>query len=235
MPSSTSSKINQLRARAVLIDMEEGVVNRVMRSPLGELFRGDTQSITAPSGAGNNWAFGHMVCGPDYDEEIFDKIRRQAESCDSLQSFFIHHSLGGGMFFSRLSIYVATSIIVSGTGSGLGTYLLRRLRDEMPKICRFCVSVFPSEDDDVITSPYVCVKWTINLRLHKYISNALRYNGMLALSQLSEHADCVLPIENQALLQLIGGKSERYNEVSSTQGLPLRRLDIRSKIKGMCT
>lgn len=157
MPSSTSSKINQLRARAVLIDMEEGVVNRVMRSPLGELFRGDTQSITAPSGAGNNWAFGHMVCGPDYDEEIFDKIRRQAESCDSLQSFFIHHSLGGGMFFSRLSIYVATSIIVSGTGSGLGTYLLRRLRDEMPKICRFCVSVFPSEDDDVITSPYVCV------------------------------------------------------------------------------
>ena len=90
-------------------------------------------------------------------EEIFDKIRRQAESCDSLQSFFIHHSLGGGMFFSRLSIYVATSIIVSGTGSGLGTYLLRRLRDEMPKICRFCVSVFPSEDDDVITSPYVCV------------------------------------------------------------------------------
>ena len=58
---------------------------------------------------------------------------------------------------------------------------------------------------------------------------------MLALSQLSEYADCVLPIENQALLQLIGGKSVRYNEVSSTQGLPLRRLDIRSKIKGMCT
>ena len=188
-------KIGQLRARAVLIDMEEGVVNRVMRSPLGELFRGDTQSITAPSGAGNNWAFGHMVCGPDYDEEIFEKIRRQAEACDSLQSFFIHHSLGGG------------------TGSGLGTYLLRRLRDEMPKVCRFCVSVFPSEDDDVITSPY---------------------NGMLALSQLSEHADCVLPIENQALLQLIGGnkKNTTTRNENSPSSLSLGRLNIRSKIKG---
>ena len=106
--SSSSSKINQLRARAVLIDMEEGVVNRVMRSPLGELFRGDTQSITAPSGAGNNWAYGHMVCGPDFDEEIFEKIRRQAESCDSLQSFFIHHSLGGGTFFFFLLIIIIT-------------------------------------------------------------------------------------------------------------------------------
>ena len=81
----------------------------------------------------------------------------------------------------------------------------------MPKVCRFCVSVFPSEDDDVITSPY---------------------NGMLALSQLSEHADCVLPIENQALLQLIGGgKSKRYSE-SNNQGLSLRRLNVRSKITG---
>ena len=58
------------------------------------------------------------------------------------------------------------------------------------------------------------------------------YNGMLALSQLSEHADCVLPIENQALLQLIGGgKSNRYSE-SNTQGMSLRRLDVRSKITG---
>ena len=80
----------------------------------------------------------------------------------------------------------------------------------MPKVCRFCVSVFPSEDDDVITSPY---------------------NGMLACLN-SEHADCVLPIENQALLQLIGGgKSNRYSE-SNNQGMSLRRLDVRSKITG---
>jgi len=37
-------------------------------------------------------------------------------------------------------------------------------------------AVFPSEDDDVVTSPY---------------------NSVLALQQLTEFADCVLPIENQ--------------------------------------
>ena len=41
---------------------------------------------------------------------------------------------------------------------------------------RFVTAVFPSDDDDVITSPY---------------------NSVLAMKQLTEHADCVLPVENQ--------------------------------------
>ena len=143
--SSSSSKINQLRARAVLIDMEEGVVNRVMRSPLGELFRGDTQSITAPSGAGNNWAYGHMVCGPDFDEEIFEKIRRQAESCDSLQSFFIHHSLGGGAF---VSFFI---IIIIITNSKTNT---RQVRD--PDSERTYFDVFETKCPNSVDSVFPC-------------------------------------------------------------------------------
>ncbi len=46
---------------------------------------------------------------------------------------------------------------------------------------RFTASVFPSEDDDVVTSPY---------------------NAMLACAKLVEHADCVLPLENQALIDI---------------------------------
>ena len=56
------------------------------------------------------------------------------------------------------------------------------LQDEFPGVFRFTGSVFPSEDDDVVTSPY---------------------NAMLALGQLVEHADCVLPIENQALIDIV--------------------------------
>lgn len=37
-------------------------------------------------------------------------------------------------------------------------------------------SVYPSDEDDVITSPY---------------------NSILAMKELNEHADCVLPIDNQ--------------------------------------
>ena len=55
------------------------------------------------------------------------------------------------------------------------------LQDEYPGILRFACSVFPSEDDDVVTSPY---------------------NALLALHQLLEHADCVLPVENQALQEI---------------------------------
>ena len=41
---------------------------------------------------------------------------------------------------------------------------------------RFVTAVYPSLDDDVITSPY---------------------NSVLAMRQLTENADCVLPVENQ--------------------------------------
>jgi len=68
-----------------------------------------------------------------------------------------------------------------GTGSGLGTYVLKLLKDEYPDVYRFTTAVFPSEDDDVIVSPY---------------------NSMLSMNQLIAHADCVLPVENQALLDM---------------------------------
>jgi hypothetical protein len=36
----------------------------------------------------------------------------------------------------------------------LGTYILEQLADSFPDVYRFNSCVFPSEDDDVITSPY---------------------------------------------------------------------------------
>lgn len=50
------------------------------------------------------------------------------------------------------------------------------LEDEFPEVYRFVTSVYPSGEDDVITSPY---------------------NSILAMKELNEHADCVLPIDNQ--------------------------------------
>ena len=109
-------------------------------------------------------AHGHEVYGPQYHDALRDLIRRPAEACDSLQSFFAIHSLGGG------------------TGSGLGTYILRMLKEEYPEVYRFAAVVFPSKDDDVITSPY---------------------NSVLSVRELCEYADCVLPVENQALMDIV--------------------------------
>ena len=130
-----------------------------MRGPLGALFD-ETQFVMDVSGSGNNFAQGHYMYGPQYREKFIEGIRRNAEHCDSLQTFLVTHSLGGG------------------TGSGVGTYMLGMLSDEYPKICRFSTCVYPSENNDVVTSPY---------------------NVMLATSELIEHADCVFPLDNTAL------------------------------------
>lgn len=78
------------------------------QGPLGDVL--DTQQLISDvSGAGNNWAHGHNVYGPQYRDSILDKLQRTVEACDSLQSFLLLHSLGGG------------------TGSGVGTYILELL------------------------------------------------------------------------------------------------------------
>lgn len=158
-----TEKIRNLRARAVLIDTEEGVVNEIMKGPLNEVFD-HRQYVTDVSGAGNNWAVGHMFYGKKYQDSIRELIRKNAELCDSLESFFVMHSMGGG------------------TGSGLGTAVLRMIADDYPEVHRFVVAVYPSADDDVITSPYNCV---------------------LAMKQLTDFADCVLPLDNQSLVNIV--------------------------------
>ena len=42
----------------------------------------------------------------------------------------------------------------SGTGSGVGTNVLSLLEEHYPEVYRFTTAVYPSDDDDVITSPY---------------------------------------------------------------------------------
>jgi tubulin epsilon len=49
-----SSQIGSLRARAILVDMEEGPVSETLRDPIGELFE-DAEIVTDVSGSGNNW------------------------------------------------------------------------------------------------------------------------------------------------------------------------------------
>ncbi|GMH85808.1 hypothetical protein TL16_g10348 [Triparma laevis f. inornata] len=99
------SEIRDLKARACLIDMEDGVLSETMRGPLKDLFT-SAQVMSDVSGAGNNWAHGFYEYGNQYGDQFLELVRSQAEPCDSLQSFFLMHSLGGG------------------TGSGLGTKLL---------------------------------------------------------------------------------------------------------------
>ena len=87
-------------------------------------------------------------------------LDREADGSDSLEGFLLIHSTAGG------------------TGSGLGSYLLESLNDRYPKKLIQTYSVFPSNDIDIVVSPYNC---------------------LLTLKRLILNADASVIIDNNAL------------------------------------
>ena len=81
---------------------------------------------TGQSGAGNNWAKGHYTEGAELVDSVLDVVRKECENCDCLQGFQLTHSLGGG------------------TGSGMGTLLISKVREEYPDRIMNTFSVVPS-------------------------------------------------------------------------------------------
>jgi tubulin beta len=99
--------------RAVLMDLEPGTMDAVRSSPFGGLYRPDN-FVFGQSGAGNNWAKGHYTEGAELIDSVMDVVRKEAEACDVMQGFQITHSMGGG------------------TGAGMGTLLVSKIREEYP-------------------------------------------------------------------------------------------------------
>ena len=101
----------------------------------GQLFRPDN-FVFGQTGAGNNWAKGHYTEGAELIDSVLDVVRKEAESCDCLQGFQITHSLGGG------------------TGSGMGTLLISKIREEYPdRIMRPSPSSHPPRCLTPLSSP----------------------------------------------------------------------------------
>ena len=122
--------------RALLIDLEPGVIQAIQNSEYGKMFNPENM-FTYMDGAGNNWAKGYEF-GEGREEELIDMIERETEGSDSLEGFVLTHSIAGG------------------TGSGLGSFLLERLNDRFSKKIIQTYSVFPNHDQtsDVVVQPY---------------------------------------------------------------------------------
>jgi tubulin beta len=149
--------------RAILMDLEPGTMDSVRAGPFGQLFRPDN-FVFGQTGAGNNWAKGHYTEGAELIDSVLDVVRKEAESCDCLQGFQITHSLGGG------------------TGSGMGTLLISKIREEYPDRIMMTFSVFPSPKvSDTVVEPY---------------------NATLSVHQLVENADEVMVLDNEALYDI---------------------------------
>ncbi|KAJ2917399.1 hypothetical protein MD484_g2982, partial [Candolleomyces efflorescens] len=190
----------KLAHRSVQVDLEAGVCNKIKGGKLGALFRPDT-FLNAEVGAGNNWAKGYYTegaaliitkCGvtsnspglkgAELVDSILDVVRKQTESCDALQGFQVLQSLGGG------------------TGAGLGSLLLSKLREvgsdphsqyervtnvnaqEYPDRMVSTYSIFPSPKvSETVVEPY---------------------NALLSIHQLVDNADLTFCIDNEALYDI---------------------------------
>lgn len=124
--------------RALLLDLEPGVISGIQNGPLRNLFNPENIYVNPHGGgAGNIWASGYTMA-ESVTEEIVEMIDREADGSDSLEGFTLCHSIAGG------------------TGSGMGSYLLERLNDHYPKKLVQTYSVFPNhlETSDVVVQPY---------------------------------------------------------------------------------
>ncbi|XP_061544669.1 tubulin beta-6 chain isoform X1 [Phycodurus eques] len=149
--------------RSLLVDLEPGTMDSIRGSLIGALFRPDN-FIHGNSGAGNNWAKGHYTEGAELIEQVMDRVRNESESCDCLQGFQLVHSLGGG------------------TGSGMGTLMINKIREEYPDRIMTSFSVMPSPKvSDTVVEPY---------------------NATLSVHQLLESTDETFCIDNEALYDI---------------------------------
>jgi len=149
--------------RAIMVDLEPGTMDAIRSSAAGPMFKPDN-FVFGQSGAGNNWAKGHYTEGAELVDQVLDVVRKESEGCDCLQGFQISQSLGGG------------------TGSGMGTLLLSKVREEYPDrmMCTFSVVPSPKVSDTVVEP----------------------YNATLSVHQLVENADEVMCIDNEALYDI---------------------------------
>ena len=125
----------------------------IRSGPLGHLFRPDN-FVYGQSGAGNNWAKGHYTEGAELVDSIMDVVRKECEGCDCLQGFQLAHSLGGG------------------TGSGLGTLLSNKMREEFPDRIMNSFSVVPSPKVERLCFKYYLITNMQRLGCYScYVSN----------------------------------------------------------------
>ncbi|KAJ1999005.1 hypothetical protein GGI04_004761, partial [Coemansia thaxteri] len=149
--------------RVVAVDLEPGVLHAIREGKYGGLFRPESM-ISGNNGAGNNWAKGFYTEGAELLDGVLDVIRHNVENCDQLSGFQLCHSIGGG------------------TGSGLGSLMLQKVREEYPDRMVSTFTVMPSQSSsEAVIEPY---------------------NSVLSIHHLIENSDMTFCLDNEALTRI---------------------------------
>ncbi|CAL6106878.1 Beta_tubulin [Hexamita inflata] len=148
--------------RSVLVDLEPTILDKIRKGSIGGLFKPEN-IISGIDGAGNNWAKGHYIEGAEIVDSVMEAIRKQNELADVTNIFQMVHSLG------------------SGTGSGLGSLICDKLREEYENSTIFNQAVLPGFVMDCVVEAY---------------------NVGLTLPHLLDASDQVFLIDNVAIQEI---------------------------------
>jgi len=171
---------------AVNVDTECKVIKRLWNE-FGIRYN-KSSLIAGVKGCGSNWAVGYYGNKDSHQDSLLGRtlaaIRKETERCSSFSGIILIHSLAGG------------------TGSGLGSLLHQKLRDEYPMNYILSCAVAPHEGGE---------------------SPLQHYNASLCLASVHETSDCVLLFENDEVLlksrAVCGRKEDRKTGASEPVSL----------------
>ncbi len=157
----------KLVPRAILVDTEPKTIREKSEVDLPKFF--DPKNLVyGKYGGANNYAKGYLGEGREMIDKVMDAVRKEVEKTNSLQGFIMTHSIGGG------------------TGSGLSSLILEKIKEEYPKKILMTSSIFPSPlMSDAVVEPY---------------------NAILALDSMIEYADECIVMDNHALHEIVTKK-----------------------------
>ncbi|OMJ71006.1 hypothetical protein SteCoe_30878 [Stentor coeruleus] len=134
--------------RSVCVDLTDEILSDIKKSDVSYMIKPDN-IIFNRQGSGGNWARGHYTEGAELCDNIMECLRREVEICESLSGFQIMHSTGGGC------------------GSGTGTLIASKLKEEYPeKYIQSFSTFFKYKCSDIPLEPYNEV-----LSIHQMIEN----------------------------------------------------------------
>ena len=180
--------------------------DEIRNGPYRSLFH-PNQIVSGKEDASNCYARGFYTLGRDLLEETMENVRRQVEACETVQSFFVFHSFGGG------------------TGSGFTSLLCDHIAEEFTSKTRLACAIYPSpkvrtvlilnkrqemfsfETYQLCKSSNKIVHVGILLCYHfqfHQISTAIvePYNAVLLTHTSMENMDVVFLMDNQAMYNL---------------------------------
>ncbi|CAF0992495.1 unnamed protein product [Adineta steineri] len=179
--------------RAILVDLEPDVINTLHNNSFNKFFCSDNIICgmilfllneykdfvcVGKIGSGSSWSSGFYNDDTEVIDQVLNTIRKESELCDCLQGFQLSHSLLGG------------------TGSGFGSLLIDKLREEYPDraIMTFS-SLASSETCEHLIEPY---------------------NIVLSIQHLIENVDATYFFDNETLHKTFSRTqtSPTYNDLN---------------------